>query len=83
MTNKSHTLYVGMTNDLFRRLKEHNEKSIKSFTNKYNINKLVYFEEFNDPMLAISAEKKVKGWNRKKKIEIIKKINPDFKDLLE
>jgi putative endonuclease len=83
LTNKSNTLYTGVTNNLLRRINEHHDKNIKCFTNIYNLNKLVYFEEFDDPIAAISAEKRVKGWNRKKKIELIKTINPKFRDLLE
>jgi len=82
-TNKSHTLYIGVTNNLQRRMDEHKNKIVKGFTEKYNINKLVYFQEFNTPEEAINAEKKIKGWTRVKKINLIKSINPDFKDLLE
>jgi putative endonuclease len=82
-TNKSHTLYIGVTNNLQRRMYEHRNKIIKGFTEKYNINKLVHFQEFNTPEEAISAEKKIKGWIRVKKIKLIKSVNPDFKDLLE
>lgn len=82
LTNKSYTLYTGVTNDLNRRTLEHQLKERKnSFTAKYNINKLVYFEEFSNPEDAIAAEKKVKGWTRKKKIALIKSANPEFKDL--
>ncbi len=61
---------------------EHKNKLVKGFTVKYNINKLVYCETFNLPDEAIMAEKKIKGWIRRKKIELIKSINPEFKDLL-
>lgn len=80
-TNKSNTLYTGVTNNLQRRMYEHQNKLIKGFTEKYNINKLIYFQEFNNPQEAISAEKKIKGWTRKKKIDLIKSINPTFEDL--
>ena len=80
-TNKSNTLYVGVTNDLHRRVYEHKNKIIKGFTFKYSIDKLVYYQEFSSPEEAIAAEKKVKGWTRKKKMELIKSINPEFKDL--
>jgi len=82
-TNKSDTLYIGVTNSLERRMYEHKNKLIKGFTEKYNINKLVYFQEFYTPEEAINAEKKIKGWTRVKKINLIKSINPDFKDLFE
>lgn len=81
LTNKSNTLYVGVTNDLNRRLYEHKNKLIPGFTQKYNLDKLVYFNEFNRIEEAIGAEKKIKSWTRKKKMELIKTINPTFKDL--
>ena len=83
-TNKRNTvLYTGITNNLERRIYQHKQKLIKGFTSKYNIDKLVYFQEFNNPEEAITAEKKIKGWTRAKKIELIKNINPEFKDLME
>ena len=74
-------LYIGITNNIKRRMYEHKNKLIKGFTLKYNINKLVYCEEFSNPIEAISAEKKIKGWLRKKKIDLIKNVNPKFRDL--
>jgi len=74
-------LYTGVTNDINRRIFEHKNKPIKGFTEKYNVDKLVYCEEFNSPEGAIAAEKRIKGWTRKKKIELIKSVNPEFKDL--
>jgi len=82
-TNRSNTLYTGITNDLARRMYEHRHKLVRGFTEKYNINKLIYYQEFNRPQDAISAEKRIKGWTRKKKIELIKSINPAFEDLLK
>jgi len=81
LTNKSNTLYVGVTNNLIRRLEEHHLKLVAGFTSLYNVNKLVYFEEFSNIGDAILVEKKIKGWTRKKKIELIKSLNPEFKDL--
>lgn len=81
MTNKSNTLYTGVTNNLERRIYEHKDKIMEGFTKKYNINKLIYYQEFNNPEDAIAAEKKIKGWTRKKKIELIKSINSAFRDL--
>ena len=75
------TLYVGMTNDLKRRLYEHKNKLIEGFSSKYNTNKLVYYEETSDVKTAIQREKNLKKWNRQWKEELIKKTNPDFKDL--
>ena len=81
--NKRNTvLYTGVTNNLERRIYEHKHRVIKGFTAKYNINKLVYYQEFNTPEEAISAEKKIKGWTREKKIGLIKNTNPEFKNLL-
>ena len=81
LTNKSNTLYTGVTNDLFRRLYEHKNKLIPGFTKKYNIDKLIYYEVFDDPETAIRREKEIKGWTRRKKIKLIKKVNPEFKEL--
>ena len=84
MTNKINTvLYTGVTRDLKRRIWEHKEKIIRGFTKKYNINKLVYFEIFNDPENAILREKQIKAGSRNKKIELIKRINPEWKDLYD
>lgn len=81
LTNKSKTLYTGITNDLNRRLYEHKIKLINGFTKKYNLDILVYFEMFNNPDDAIRREKQIKGWLRKKKIALIESMNPDWKDL--
>ena len=77
------TLYVGMTNDLKRRLYEHKNKLLPGFTEKYHVNKLVYYEKTTDVKTAIQREKNLKKWNRDWKIELIKKENPLFKDLSE
>jgi putative endonuclease len=81
MTNKSKTLYTGVTNNLVRRVYEHKNKLIEGFTKKNNINKLVYFELFDNPDDAIKREKQIKGWLRKKKIDLIESMNPEWKDL--
>ena len=83
MTNKSGTLYTGVTNNLERRIYEHKHHLVKGFTNKYTIDKLVYFEETNDIHAAISREKQIKGWLRNKKIALIESMNPVWKDLSE
>ncbi|MFA4818478.1 MAG: GIY-YIG nuclease family protein [Patescibacteria group bacterium] len=81
-TNQRNTvLYTGVTNNITRRMYEHKNKLISGFTKKYNVNKLIFCEEFSDPVTAINNEKKIKGWLRKKKIDLIKKGNPDFRDL--
>ena len=82
LTNWSDSvLYVGVTNDLQRRFFEHKNKTIKGFTSRYNLNKLVYYEcghYIND---AIAREHEIKGWIRAKKIELISAFNPEWKDL--
>jgi putative endonuclease len=84
ITNKSNTvIYTGVTNDLIRRVSEHKSKSIQGFTKKYNINKLVYYETFNDINSAIFREKQIKAGSRSKKIQLIEKENPEWNDLLE
>lgn len=83
MTNRSGTLYIGVTNDLIRRVYEHKNKLIPGFTTKYNIDRLVYIETTSDIEAAIAYEKKLKGWNRAKKINLIKEQNPKWVDLSE
>ena len=83
MTNRSRTLYTGMTNDLRRRVWQHKEKIIGGFTAKYNITRLVYYEETSDVRAAIAREKQIKGWLRQKKIALIEAENPDWRDLSE
>ena len=81
LTNYSKTLYTGMTNNLSRRIYEHKNKIIKGFTSRYKLNKLVYFEITNEVQTAILREKQIKGWLRKKKIDLIEKENPTWRDL--
>ncbi len=82
MSNKTDkVLYIGVTNDLERRVFEHKNKSIEGFTARYNLIKLVYFEETSDINSAIAREKQLKGWLRKRKNELIESINPGWKDL--
>ncbi len=83
MTNRSKTLYTGVTNDLTRRGYEHKNKMIDGFTKKYNITKLVYFEETNDILSAITREKQIEGWLRSKKIALVGSVNPKWEDLSE
>ncbi|MBQ1795189.1 MAG: GIY-YIG nuclease family protein [Treponema sp.] len=75
------TLYIGVTNDLKRRIYEHKNKLISGFSSKYNVNKLVYFEETTDIKSAIQREKNLKKWKREWKDELIKKNKPSFYDL--
>ena len=81
MTNKSRTLYTGVTNNLERRVQEHKQKLVPGFTAKYNINRLVYYEVTDNVYSAISREKEIKGWLRAKKIGLIKSKNPEWRDL--
>jgi putative endonuclease len=81
MTNKSKTLYTGMTDNLERRVQEHKNKLIPGFSQKYNITKLIYYEETNDVYKAIDREKQIKGWLRAKKIALIESCNPEWRDL--
>ena len=81
MSNFSKTLYIGITNNLQRRVYEHKEGLISSFTEKYNCKKLFYFETYNDIDEAIAREKQLKGWVRKKKINLIENINSNWSDL--
>jgi putative endonuclease len=83
MTNKSRTLYTGVTNNLERRVDEHKSKTIPGFTARYNITQLVYYEEGDDVNVAIAREKQIKGWLRAKKIALIESINPEWHDLSE
>ena len=80
---KNTVLYTGVTNDLHRRTFEHKHKLIEGFTKKYQISKLVYYDVFDNIEFAIAREKQIKGGSRQKKIELIKSINPDFKDLYD
>lgn len=81
MASYSKTLYVGMTNNLLRRVYEHKHKTNQGFTSRYNINKLVYFETFADVRDAIAREKQIKGWLRIKKVNLIESVNPNWEDL--
>ncbi len=80
-SQRNGTLYVGVTNDLKRRITEHKEKMIPGFTQRYGVDKLGYFEEYNDIRLAIQREKELKGWNRKRKLALLEGFNPQWKDL--
>ena len=82
MTNKHlNVLYTGVTNDLRRRVNEHKEKRIESFSKQYNTDRLVYYEEFYEIDQAITREKQLKGGSRTKKNLLVEKMNPEWKDL--
>ncbi len=73
--------YIGITSNLVKRIWEHKNKIVKGFTEKYNIDKLIYFEQYEDPDTAIKREKQLKKWNRRKKVELIIKVNPIFQEI--
>ena len=83
LSNKSRTLYLGVTSDLQRRIFEHKHKLIDGFTKKYNLTSLVYVETFNNMRDAVQREKQLKNWHREWKKNLIESINPDWKDLTE
>ena len=82
MTNlKNSVLYVGVTNNLLRRVYQHKSKKIVGFTRRYNLTKLVYYEIGEEILEMIGREKQIKSWNRKKKVELIEKMNSEWRDL--
>ena len=81
MSNKSRTLYIGYTNDLYRRVLEHKRRVVAGFTSKYNINRLLYWESYETMQTAIKRETQLKGWTRAKKIALIEAMNPGWQDL--
>jgi putative endonuclease len=82
LTNSRQTvLYTGVTNDLVRRIGEHRDKTFSGFTSGYNVDKLVYFEEFHEVNDAIAREKQIKAGSRQRKIVLIDSMNPDWRDL--
>ena len=81
VTNHSGTLYTGVTNDLTRRVYEHKTQAGGTFTRKYRMNKLLYFEQTGDILSAIEREKQIKGWRRSRKLELITSQNPRWIDL--
>jgi putative endonuclease len=81
LAGKSGTLYTGVTNNLVRRVFEHKQKLVPGFTQKYNITQLVWFEEHGRATSAIAREKQIKAWTRAKRIALIEKDNPHWKDL--
>ena len=82
MTNRSRVvLYTGITNSLMRRVAQHQKGEIEGFTKTYKVNRLVYYERFNDPRDAIAREKEIKGWRREKKNALVETKNPEWADL--
>ncbi len=82
-SQRNGTLYIGVTNDLIRRVYEHKQRLAEGFTKKYNVKNLVYYEETSAIEAAIHRETQMKKWNRKWKLELIEKQNPEWKDLYE
>lgn len=74
-------MYIGVTNDLARRIQEHKSESIGGFTKRYHVHKLVYYEQCTDVNAAIAREKQLKGWKREKKNALVRSMNPDWIDL--
>jgi len=84
LTNwNNRVMYVGVTNDLRRRVYEHQNKLVKGFTEKYNVDKLVYYEQTNDVIAALTREKEIKKWRREKKNSLVVSVNPKWNDLSE
>jgi putative endonuclease len=83
LANATGTLYTGVTNNLKRRVYEHKHKLVEGFTKRYNVTRLVYYEETGDIKAALMREKQIKGWLRQKKIKLIKSVNPKWEDLSE
>ena len=83
MASKSRVLYVGVTNNLQRRVEQHKQKLVEGFAHKYNVTRLVYYEMTNDVRAALAREKQIKSWTRKAKVALINTMNPDWHDLSE
>jgi putative endonuclease len=83
MSNNTRTLYTGATNDLLRRVYEHKNKLVPGFTQKYNLDRLVYYESTGDVRVALQREKQIKGWVRAKKVALIVSTNRAWRDLSE
>lgn len=81
MASRSRVLYVGVTNDLARRVQEHKRGLNSGFTTRYRVNRLVYFEEFDSICAAIAREKELKGWRRSRKLDLVQERNPGWQDL--
>jgi putative endonuclease len=79
--SRSGVLYIGITSNLERRTYEHQNGVVEGFTKKYGVKRLLYYEEFSDPLTAIEREKQLKRWSRSKKLTLIRSLNPMFKDL--
>ena len=83
LSSETGTLYTGVTSDLMNRVYQHKHKLVNGFTKRYDVSRLVYYEETTDIKVALEREKEIKGWRRSKKIDLIKSLNPSCKDLAE
>ncbi len=83
MASRSHNLYIGVTNDIGRRVREHKDHTFAGFTARYNVDRLVWYKIYGDVRDAIAREKQLKGWVREKKIRLIESLNPTWQDLSE
>jgi len=83
LTNRSQTLYVGVTNNVYRRLEEHRQGKAGRFTTRYRIDRLIYVEATESIYAALTREKQIKGWTRQKKLELIAEMNPEWRDQSE
>lgn len=83
LTNRSGTLYVGITGDLARRLAQHKARAVPGFTSKYRLDRLVYAESFPTAAEAIRREKQLRGWRREKKIELLERVNPGWRNVAD
>ncbi len=82
-SNRNGTLYIGVTNDLVRRVWEHKNDAVEGFTRKYRVHRLVWYDAADTALAAITREKQLKKWNRAWKIRLIKKMNPNWRDLYD
>jgi putative endonuclease len=82
-SRKDGAIYIGVTNNIVRRIYEHRTKTVPGFTSRYNITRLVWFEIYDDPISAISREKELKKWKRSWMVQLIEKDNPEWNDLYE
>ena len=82
-SKKNGTLYIGMTNNLLKRVDQHKKNLVEGFTRRYGVHRMVYYEQFRDVWHAIAREKRMKEWQRQWKINLIEKDNPDWDDLFD
>ena len=81
LSSRTRRIYIGVTNDLERRVAQHKRREVEGFTSRYNIDRLVYYEETDDVTAAIAREKQLKGWVRVRKCELVYSMNPEWRDL--